>query len=552
MINKDSIIEVNRLDLRAPAIEGYVGRNPVQKKSSGNSVPEKDPAELKNHLPVDLSNPNDLFEIIAEFSFDWVYWLNPDNTISFISPSTKFITGYSREEFLQDPNLLSKIVHPEDSLRFQKHKDRAGLGDNVCAYEYRIIKKSGEIRWLSHFCQAVYDNDDNYLGRYVSNRDVTVVRNLISRDVQGERRVLGLCESLSLGLFRITADGKLIKANEVFLRMFGLSSLHEGDETYFSGTGILNAINKKNIIDVIERDGIAKNLELACFKKDRTIIYLQSSVTYVRDREGNISYFEGVVQDITMQKKSELLIIEAKDMLRRYEKLKSEFLATISHEIRTPLNAIINFSRLLKSEPGSIQEKDLKENIEIIENEGKRIQRTIDMILEMSQLITDTYEANPAETDIIKDVLNVVREEYIECAEKKKIELSLDNRIGNSTIMIDKHSVTQIFRHLIGNAIKYTGEGSVKIISYRNAEERVTVEVKDCGIGIDEKYVPYLFTLFSQEDNSYSRMFEGTGLGLAIVKKYCELNDAEIEVESRKGFGSTFRVTFMNSRYQII
>jgi len=279
---------------------------------------------------------------------------------------------------------------------------------------------------------------------------------------------------------------------------------------------------------------------------------VQCSVTYVRDREGNISYFEGVVQDITLQKKSELLIIEAKDMLRRYEKLKSEFLATISHEIRTPLNAIINFSRLLKTEPGAIQEKDLKENIEIIENEGKRIQRTIDMILEMSQLITDTYEANPAETDIVKDVLNVVCEESRECAEKKKIELSLDNRIGNSTIMIDKHSVMQIFRHLIGNAIKYTNEGYIEIISYRNADEKVTVEVKDSGIGIDEKYVPHLFTLFSQEDNSYSRMFEGTGLGLAIVKKYCELNDAEIEVESRKGFGSTFRVTFMNSRYQII
>ncbi len=536
------------MDLKEPGVGGHFNINPIEIELTGNRLT----AKQQTDATINSANPKSLYEIIAEFSFDWIYWINPDSTISFISPSTKFITGFSCEEFLNDGSLFFKIVHPQDRLKYLKHKNDFRLDENVCSYEYRIIKKNGEVRWLSHFCQAVYDEENNYLGRYVNNRDVTAVRNIISREIQRGRRIQELCESFSFGTFKITPGGKLIKANDIFLRMLGLISLQEVDETSFGGTDILNAINKENLIEIIEKDGVAKNLELVCLRKDKSIIYLLCSIAFVKDTEGNISYFEGVVQDITLQKKSELYVIEAKDMLRRYEKLKSEFLATISHEIRTPLNAIINFSRLLKSNPGNVHEKELKESIEIIESEGNRIQRTIDLILEMSLLITNTYEANIAETDIIKDVLEIVCEECRESASKKEIDLSLDNQVANTTIIIDKYSVIQIFRHLLSNAIKYTNEGHIKIKSYRDLQGRVTVEVTDSGIGIDEKYIPYLFTLFSQEDNSYSRMFEGTGLGLAIVKKYCELNDAEIEVESRKGSGSTFRITFMNSRYQII
>ena len=131
-------------------------------------------------------------------------------------------------------------------------------------------------------------------------------------------------------------------------------------------------------------------------------------------------------------------------------------------------------------------------------------------------------------------------------AEEKNLEFILSDSTIDSVIIADKYSVYQVFNQLVDNAIKYTREGKVEILLYSNNEGRITVDITDTGVGINDKFIPYLFTTFSQEDNSYTRMFEGTGLGLAIVKKYSDLNDAQIVVESLKGKGSTFRVIFPN------
>lgn len=168
------------MDLREPGIGGHFNINPIDVEITGRGLT----IEEQTGASINAASPKSLYEIIAEFSFDWIYWISPDSTISFISPSTKFITGYSREEFLGDSSLFFNIVHPQDRLKYLKHKNDFKLDESVCSYEYRIINKNGEVRWLSHFCQAVYDEEDNYLGRYVSNRDVTAVRNIISREIQ--------------------------------------------------------------------------------------------------------------------------------------------------------------------------------------------------------------------------------------------------------------------------------------------------------------------------------------------------------------------------------
>ena len=97
---------------------------------------------------------------------------------------------------------------------------------------------------------------------------------------------------------------------------------------------------------------------------------------------------------------------------------------------------------------------------------------------------------------------------------------------------------------MIDNAIKYTGEGEVTINTYRNEANKLVVEIKDTGIGVDESYLPNLFEPFSQEEMGYTRKFDGNGIGLALVNRYSELNNAKIEVESRKNVGSTFKITF--------
>ena len=113
------------------------------------------------------------FRTMADFSYDWEFWAGPDGNYIYISPSCERITGYSPDEFLQDPELLEKIVSPKDRALIENHLKECTENQCASSTEFRIITKSGEQRWISHVCRPVYDDDNNCLGRRISNRDVT-------------------------------------------------------------------------------------------------------------------------------------------------------------------------------------------------------------------------------------------------------------------------------------------------------------------------------------------------------------------------------------------
>jgi PAS domain S-box-containing protein len=237
-------------------------------------------------------------------------------------------------------------------------------------------------------------------------------------------------------------------------------------------------------------------------------------------------------------------IVASKEEAEKSNKLKSDFLAQMSHEIRTPVNTILSFSSLLKENLEHKLDDDLKESFKIIENGGRRLIRTIDLILNVSQIQSGNLNLTPTELNLVK-VINDLISEFTQEASKKNLELNFNSEYNELPITADSYTVTQIFANLIHNAIKYTHAGHITISLYKNNEE-IIVSIKDTGIGMNEQYMTQLFDPFSQEETGYTRKFEGTGLGLTLVKKYCELNNAEIKVESKKNEGSTFYITFKN------
>ncbi|GJQ61618.1 MAG: hypothetical protein SCALA702_06710 [Melioribacteraceae bacterium] len=237
-------------------------------------------------------------------------------------------------------------------------------------------------------------------------------------------------------------------------------------------------------------------------------------------------------------------IIKSKVASEKANKVKSEFLAQISHEIRTPINALLSFSSFIGGEFREKVDDDTRQSFKVIETSGKRIIKTIDLILHMSELQAGTYDFRPVNIDIYEDILNDIYLEHFHEAKKKGLSFSILPLTTDTIVNGDIFSITQIFVQLIENAIKYTKKGSISIRIFRNSVDNLVVEVKDTGIGITEDYLPRLFELFSQEDQGYTRPYDGTGLGLALVKKYCELNNAKINVESAKNNGSVFSVIF--------
>ncbi|MEI7811239.1 MAG: response regulator [Ignavibacteria bacterium] len=231
-----------------------------------------------------------------------------------------------------------------------------------------------------------------------------------------------------------------------------------------------------------------------------------------------------LLKEITEKKMYEEQLILAKEKAEKSDRIKSEFLAQISHEIRTPINTIFNFTRLLQEELATEANEFQKECFDLIEKAGDRIIRTIELILNMSEIQAGDFEGVFKEIKLGEDMLKKIYPKYLDKALDRNLNLSLTLPEKDCTIVADQYSLEQIFINLIDNAIKYTNSGNIDIKLSMNQQGNTCIIISDTGIGISSEYLQDIFKPFTQEEQGYTRRYEGNGLGLALVYKYCEIN----------------------------
>jgi signal transduction histidine kinase len=260
-----------------------------------------------------------------------------------------------------------------------------------------------------------------------------------------------------------------------------------------------------------------------------------------RDEIGAMARAVNVFALVTKELRNrEQSLMEARALAETANQLKSQFLANMSHELRTPLAAILGYAELLKEGTYGILPEKSKPIIGRIQSNGTHLLGLINTVLDLSKIEAGQFSLNLSEYGLDSMVENV-RVATESLAQGKQLTLKTDVARELPHGVGDEQRLTQVLLNLVGNAIKFTDVGEVRIAAGVNGD-RFTVAVTDTGPGIPANELHKIFEEFHQVDNSNTKRKGGTGLGLAIAKQIVEMHGGRIWVESSLGKGSTFRI----------
>lgn len=494
---------------------------------------------------VELAREEEKFHTMADFTYDWEYWEGPAQEIRYMSPSCERVTGYSSSEFFAQPDLLWRIVHPDDqALVTGHHHDVAHLDE--AALDFRIVRRDGEIRWIAHGCRSVFGRDGKFMGRRVTNRDITERKRAEHEIRLAYAYNRSLIEASVDPLVMIDPDGKITDLNSATELATGCSrSMLLGTDfsDYFSDPDAARAGYRQ-----VFRDGRVRDYELEIRHRDGHLTPVLYNASIYRDDSGAVIGVFAAARDISARKQAEDALQRLNTELeqrvaRRTAQLEAanreleEFSYSISHDLRTPLRAIAGFARIIVDEHAARLDGEGRRLLDVVQGNALRMGQLIDELLEFLRLGRRHIEFGAIDT------AQLVREVFAELqlsAPQRKLRLELKDP---PQLWGDRSMVRRLLHNLLSNAIKFTGpraEGVIEVGGSSDAGENHCY-VSDNGVGFDMKYQDKLFKVFERVHPV--GQFEGSGTGLAMVRRIVSRHGGRVWAEGQVDAGSTFHFT---------
>lgn len=373
-----------------------------------------------------------------------------------------------------------------------------------------------------------------------------VIADLSARELELEQkredlhRLSLVAQHASEGIILRDKDSRILWINPAFTEMTGFTleeaigktpvELLNGDETDKEEVARINAAI---------REGRRYRTEVVNYDKTGGLIWIDTHIVPVLDEKGEVSLVIAVERDVTEAKQRQIELAEAREAAEKADRAKSEFLANMSHEIRTPMNGIIGMSEVLLDQdmPG-----DSKDKVSIIHKSAESLLQIINDILDLSRLEAGRMEVTPIDFDLhrcVSDVVDLLRSQAAEKGLSLQFDIAPD---VPRDARADAGRLRQILLNLLGNAVKFTADGTVRldVCCAADTSYHLNFAVTDTGIGMTRRQTDHVFERFTQADGAITRTFGGSGLGLTISRHLVERMGGRIAVTSEPGKGSRF------------
>ena len=485
------------------------------------------------------------FHTIADFAYDWEYWINPKDEFIYISPSCERITGYSPNEFKQNPELLTSIVHPDDVYNWKNHKHKVFDKADIETVEFRIITKNGKECWIGHVCQTIYNDCGVNIGIRGGNRDITenkVVELALKESKQKFESMILNSPDLIMSQ---NTNGKLEYISPQCEEILGYTA-EEIMNIDLSKLVHPDDIEKTTKTELTTLGGVELNsFEYRFFKKNGDVVWLDHTARPIIV-DGKITEILSTVRDITKLKLDTETLKESEQKLKIANGTKDKFFSIIAHDLKSPFNSMLGFSEILYESFDEYSSEEKKRFIRIIYDGLQNTLKLLENLLQWSLSQMGAINFNPEKINLYlkaKEICDLL----MQSAENKSIKL-INQSALNIYVDADIDMLATIIRNLLSNAIKYThkyGKITIKtfLVPDENNIQYVGISVSDTGVGIPKEIQSKLFEIGENTSMKGTDNEKGTGLGLILCKEFVEKHGGKIWLESEIDKGSTFYFT---------
>ena len=454
-------------------------------------------------------------------------------------------SSFARELGLEPAQVFGKTdydLFPAPLAQKRLHDDARIMAAGVP--EERDEQRERDGAWVSKALIPLKDDSGQIYGLLGVLTDITSRKRAEEQLKESEVRFRNTFEQAAVGICHLSLSGGVIRINRRFCDILGYSQ----DELL--GRTLDDIIHPEDLEP--ERDHVERllrreidnySLEMRHLRKDGSIVWVNHSMSLVRNPQGEPKYFAGVIEDVTAQREAEALRQE-RDLVQASSRAMSQFLANMSHEIRTPMNAVIGLGHLaLKTKLNAKQ----RGYLEKICSSSRSLLDIINDILDFSKIEAGRVELECTDFSL-EEVLRTVSDLF----GPRALEKGIDYRVRlapelPATLLGDPLRLAQVLNNLIGNAVKFTEKGEVVIevrpVSRQDEAVTVSFSVRDTGVGLSPEQMEKIFTPFTQADSSTTRRYGGTGLGLSISSQLVDLMGGGLGVQSVPGAGSSFSFT---------